>query len=288
MDDRSVNSKIIDSEIIQKAVETHYTPGHLLDKITQALSRSGKDIEKISEEDLAPIEDFHIRGREATKELVEQLPIKELSKVIDIGCGIGGTSRYIASRHKCKVTAIDLSEEFIHTATELSRIVGLQDLIKFQRSDATALPFENNEFDIAITQHVQMNIEDKEKFILEVNRVLKKGGTFAFYDIFQGNFGSLYYPVPWAENEQISFLANWNSYKGILESAGFREMYEEDMTTPGLNWFKAMMENSGKEGYILEVMQSVMGKSAKESMGNAGRNMKEGKIRVVKAIFKKK
>ena len=90
----------------------------------------------------------------------------------------------LADDYNCRVTGIDLSHEFIRTASALSELVGLQDKTDFIQASALELPFEDGSFDVAWTQHVQMNISDKAKFYSEINRVLSDSGTFVYYDIF--------------------------------------------------------------------------------------------------------
>lgn len=159
-----MNRSYIQEEVsfTNKSVEKHYSPGDLMDKMTRVLKSTGKDINSITPDDLIPLEELHTRGREATQQLVERLHINENSNVLDLGSGIGGTSRYIASRYHCKVTGLDLSEEFVSTARELTRILGLDQYVTYRKGDATRMPFENRDFDFVVSQHAQMNMENKK------------------------------------------------------------------------------------------------------------------------------
>ncbi|MGE5621273.1 MAG: class I SAM-dependent methyltransferase [archaeon] len=285
-----MNRSFVNEDIsyINKSVENHYSPGDLMGRITNALKKEGKDINSITLEDLAPVEEFHTRGREATSQLIERLKINENSNVLDLGSGIGGTSRYIASKYHCRVTGLDLSEEFITAARELTRITGLDKYVTFQKGDATRMPFENREFDIVITQHAQMNIDNKGRLVAEIYRVLNTEGYFALHDIFRnGNADPVQFPVPWAENSSISFLAEWDKYKYMLEKCGMIKEAEEDLTPISLQWFNAMSEKMARQAPSPVSLQLVMGETAPLKFRNLVAGLRENKLRIIQAVFQK-
>src|SRR4029077_10061380 len=109
--------------------------------------------------DISGVDEFHIRGAAVSKELTEDAGFNTNSKVLDIGCGLGGPCRMIADEYGCDVTGIDITEEFIETARRLTALVKLDDKVNFLKADALQLPFDDESFDITWTQHVQMNIE---------------------------------------------------------------------------------------------------------------------------------
>jgi SAM-dependent methyltransferase len=170
-------------------VERHYTRGQLERSILEALERAGKDLERLSLDDLAPIDEFHIRGREATKELAEEIGLDAEKLILDIGCGLGGPSRRLASEYGCRVIGLDLTEEYCRVAEALSTRLGLQALVSYRTGNALALPFDDMSFDVVWTQHASMNIGDKARLYGEMYRVLKPGGQLAIYDILAGPGG---------------------------------------------------------------------------------------------------
>ena len=149
------------------------------------------------------------------RNLLKSIPLNDL-KVLDIGCGLGGSARMLADEFNCSVKGIDLSHEYIRTAQKLSELVGLKDKTGFIQGDALDLPYGNDSFDVVWTQHVQMNISDKTKFYSEIKRVLKDGGTLMYYDIFSKNGEDVNYPVPWANNSSVSFLETISTIEIIL------------------------------------------------------------------------
>ena len=196
--------------------ESHYTTTNLFASILNALKAAGKDINNLTIKDLAPVDAFHIRGVEATKELASLIKIKPGYKILDVGCGIGGTARYLANNYECFVTGIDITEEYCIAATELSKLLKLEDKSEFRHADANNLPFENKSFDIVWSEHVQMNIKNKHKLCQEIYRVLKPGGKLIFYDVFKGKGEEIYYPVPWADNPSTDFLVEQNETKILI------------------------------------------------------------------------
>lgn len=285
-----MNRSYIKEEVsfTNKSVEKHYTTGDLMGKITQALKSSGKDINSAAPDDLIPLEELHSRGREATIQLVERLHIDENSNVLDLGSGIGGTSRFIASRYHCKVTGLDLSEEFISTARELTRILGLDQYVTFRKGDATRMPFENREFDFVVSQHAQMNIENKKKLVSEIYRVLEPEGYYALHDIFiNSESAQLDFPLPWASNSSISFLAEWDRYKSLLEQCGMKLSAEEDLSQKSLSWMTAMAEKAARHELPPASLPLVLGEDATVKLKNVMKAVSENKLRVMQAIFQK-
>src|SRR5437879_9183658 len=103
-----------------RTVADHYTRGALADTILAALAAAGKDIDHLTPDDLAPVDEFHSGQRNATVRLAQLAGLEGSERVLDVGCGIGGPSRYLASRFGCNVVVLDLTPELIETAEMLS------------------------------------------------------------------------------------------------------------------------------------------------------------------------
>ncbi len=211
-------------------VERHYARNDLVEAIREALLRLGKDPAKLTPADLAGFDEFHTRGRAATRELAEKLALTPASLVLDIGAGLGGPARFLAETYRCRVIGIDLSAEFVHAAAALAHWVGLADRVSFRRASALDLPFADYQFDLAWTQHAAMNIADKATLYAEAFRVLKPGGRFALYDVLQGEGGPIHLPVPWAREAGISHLVAPAALKALLTGAGFEVLAWRDTT----------------------------------------------------------
>ncbi len=233
---------------LEQEVATHYTGIDRTRVILDALRAAGLDPDDLSVEDLAPVGEFHIRGREATVELGQALGLHAGQHVLDVGSGIGGASRHFAASRGARVTGIDLTPEYCELATRFARSTGLADRLDYRPGSALALPFADGTFDAAYTQHVAMNIADKPGLYAEVARVLKAGAGFGIYDILQGPGGEAYYPTPWANDRSTSFLATPDEMRRLLAAAGFRIESWRDRTAAARTFFETALARSAERG----------------------------------------
>ncbi len=231
-----------------QSVSKHYTHGELLGAIKSAITKLGKTIDSVSIDDLAPVDEFHIGGRLATDNLLDQLNFSESDHILDVGCGLGGTSRYIASKYSNRVTGIDLTQEYIEVGKDLSAWVGLSKQVSRNQGSALSMSFEDETFDGAIMLHVGMNIDDKALLFAEVYRVLRRGASFGVYDIMQINNGELAYPVPWATENSTSKLATPDQYNQALSHAGFKVDAHNTRRDFALGFFKQMRAKTEANG----------------------------------------
>jgi ubiquinone/menaquinone biosynthesis C-methylase UbiE len=273
---------------IETQVSAHYTHGDLLNSIDAALAKAGKNPAAPSLQDLAPIDEFHVRGREATAELGAHLGLQEEHRVLDVGSGLGGASRQLAADYKCHITGIDLTEEYCRAATVLASRVGLSDRVRYQQGSALAMPFADNSFDIAYTQHVAMNIADKGGLYREIARVLKPGGRFGIYDVLQGQGGPVIYPVPWAQDASTSFLAIPDEMRDLLSDAGFDVTNWNDTSEIGKEWFKAVSKRMTESGPSPLGFQVFLGTDFPTMAKNQVRNLTENRIRLTEIICVKR
>jgi ubiquinone/menaquinone biosynthesis C-methylase UbiE len=207
---------------VELAVSQHYAHGALEQAILDALIAAGKDPAHLVPADLAPVDEFHIGGRQATQDLAAQLPIEPGWHLLDIGSGLGGASRFFAHERQCRVSGIDLTDDYVRVARFLAERVGLADRVDYRQGSALSIPFPDHTFDGAYMLHVGMNIEDKAALFTEVRRVLKPGGVFAIYDVMrESEVGELAFPVPWATVAETSFVTTAPAYRTLLQAAGF-------------------------------------------------------------------
>lgn len=263
---------------VNAAISTHYTREFLGDVILAALEKAGLDTEQLTPEQLAPIDQFHIRGRQATLELAAMARLDASMRVLDVGSGIGGTSRCLATEFACRVTGIDLTEEYCRTATMLTARTGLGHLVDFRQGDATELPFDDQTFDLVWTEHVAMNIPDKTRLYREMHRVLKPGGLLAIYDVLAGPTGAVIYPVPWARTAETSFLLSPDELRTQLDDAGFIVKNWVDTTALAREWFVALAERIRLQGFPSLGFHLLMGEDFKLMAQNQGKNLQEGRI----------
>ena len=272
---------------VNEAIQTHYTRADLGHVILAALEKAGKDTTRLTPEDLAPIDQFHIRGRTATLELARAVGLDATKRVLDVGSGVGGTSRCLAKEFGCRVTGIDLTDEYCRAAAMLSARIGLAHLVDFHQGDATELPFEDQSFDVVWTEHVAMNIADKARLYKEMHRVLKPGGTLAIYDVLAGPTGPVLFPVPWARTPDTSFLVQPSELRRLLGEAGFTVTDWSDTTEAARAWFVSLAERIRKEGFPPLGFHVLLGVDFQAMAQNQGRNLQEGRIVLAQVVAKK-
>ncbi len=268
-------------------VSEHYEKGGLFDRILRGLEAIGKDTENLSVGDLAAVDEFHIRGRESTVELAQKAGLVAGQRVLDVGCGIGGSARYLASEWGVQVVGIDLTREFVEVGQKLNQMVGIADQVDLRVASALELPFSDCEFDVVWTEHVQMNIEDKEGFYCELARVLKPGGRLAFHDVFAGDGGAVIFPVPWAGFDTISFLIGGAEVRELIGGLGFDEVVWDDVSAVSEDWFSTTLRRMDEAGPRPLGLHLVMGAGAREKFGNVLRNLAEGRITTIQGVFLK-
>jgi len=262
-------------------VRAHYGATGLTDRLKSALAALGPEHQPLAIQQLAALDQFHTRGLAATAELAELAGIAAATSVLDVGSGLGGPARFLAANYGCRVTGVDLSEPFVDAARYLSERTGLGELTTFRAASALELPFADGQFDTVLLQHVAMNIGDRDRLYREIRRVLKPGGRFATYDVVS-NGGDLHYPVPWAAKPDVSFLLTAAATCDAIESAGFRATTWRDDTELAKAWIGTLRDAGPPPSPNLGV---AMGPEFAQAVFNLGRNLMEGRIGILTAVF---
>lgn len=272
----------------QPNLTAHYANGGLLAAIEAGVAALGKTPEDISVDDLGPVDEFHIGGRQASEDLLSQLDLTAEDEVLDVGCGLGGGARFIASRYGSRVTGIDLTAEFVAAGNALSGWVGLADRVTLDHGSALDLPYVAGSFDAGYMLHVGMNIADKAALMAAVHRVLRPGGVFAVYDIMRNGGGDVSFPMPWASGPETSALAPPDDYKRAFEAAGFEIVAERNRHDFAVAFFERLRARSAAPGGPSPLgLHIVMGENATAKLGNMIDNVADGRIAPVELIARK-
>ncbi len=152
-------------------------------QILDKLRSDGVDLSTITEDTLQDYDQDHFGGVPANDALAALGNIDDGCHVLDVCCGMGGPSRYLAHNYGCRVTGIDLTESRIDGAMRLTAMAGLDDRVTFQQANALELPFDDRSFDVVISQEAFCHIPDKDRLVAQCARVLKPGGRVVFTDI---------------------------------------------------------------------------------------------------------
>jgi len=269
-------------------VADHYGDDSLLDTISNGVTRMGKTTGDLTIEDLAPVDEFHIGGAAATRAFLENLGVEARDHVLDVGCGLGGASRFAAATYGCHVTGIDLTREYVETGIELCRWLGFEDRVRLVHGNAMATDFANATFDKVFLLHVGMNIPDKVALAEEAWRVLRPGGVLGVYDVMRMAGGDLTFPVPWSTTPTTSFVATPGEYRSSLEEAGFMVVEERDRSAAAAQFFADLQGSTSQtEGPPPLGLHVVMGADAPDKVRNMIGHVLDGTLAPVEMIAQK-
>ena len=245
--------------------------------ILVVLAASGKNLEALTIDDLAPMDHFHGGGKEATVRLARFAGLMPGLRVLDVGGGLGGPARTLAVEFGCHVTVIDLTESYVQAAGELTARLGLSDRVTHHTGNALELPFDEGEFDVVWTQNSGMNIAAKERLYVGFQRVLRPGGLLALQEPMAGSVQPPVFPLMWAVDAATSFLRTPVEMRDLIEHAGFRTRAWDDVTPhparPNAEGPKDSIQNLVMGDYLAAITQ------------NNQLNRDEGRIVDVQAVF---
>jgi SAM-dependent methyltransferase len=266
-------------------VETHYTRVDLGETILAALKAAGKDLDRLTPDDLAPVDEFHGGQRPTTVRLAELVGFTGTERVLDVGSGLGGPSRYLAWCYGCRVSGIDLTAEFVRVAEILTELTGLAGKADYRQGNALALPFEDETFDVVWSQNVAMNIADRDRLYREMRRVLRPSGRLALQEVAAGPGGPPYFPVQWAREPGISFLLSQKATREKLEAAGFRVVVWQDTTEASLQAARARAASAGAPPVLGTHL--LLGADWPAMFRNSARNLEERRTELFNAVLQR-
>jgi SAM-dependent methyltransferase len=266
-------------------VSDHYARSNLIDAIREGVTALGKTTSTVTIADLAPVDEFHIGGRNATDELVAQLHLTPDDHVLDVGCGLGGAARFIAERHRCRVTGIDVTKDYVKAGQAMCRWVELADCVSLHQGDALSMPFQAETFTAAYMLHAGMNIANKNELCWQVARVLKPGSLFAIYDVMRAGGGELSYPVPWATTDHIDAVSDPEVYRCALTAAGFNLISERNRRDFALAYFAGLKTSIDSPPPL--GLHTLMGARRKAQVQNMIANISAGIIAPFELVAQK-
>jgi SAM-dependent methyltransferase len=270
-----------------KEIHSYYSPNDLYNKIIDGLGKIGKDLSSVTLDDLQPVDEFHIRGDVATKELIKLSNFTPDMHILDVGCGVGGSTRRLSQETTCCVTGIDLSDEYIDAAERLTQLLNMQERVKFHAASALALPFDDNTFDGAWSIQMNMNVEDQLGWLKEVYRVLKPGGRAVLYEVCGSTNTPVYFPVPWAQDSSMSFLVPPESFRDAITSAGFNINVWNDKTDLARKAFAHMTEPVDEPDLPELGVHLLVGNDILTKAYNLHRNLDDERVSLIETVAAK-
>lgn len=164
--------------------------------------------------------------------MMEAASIKSSDKVLDAGCGIGGSSIFLAKKLGCEVMGISLSDKQVKQAKELADKQKVQDKAEFLAMNYCATSFPDKSFDIVWGCESICYADDKEQFINEAWRLLKPGGRLVVADGFVTDLKNNNHPTirSWLDGWQVNYLDSPERFQGFMNSAGFQNILYRDIS----------------------------------------------------------
>lgn len=263
---------------IKQVHQAEYAAPKLGERIVAALEEAGIAPADWTPEILGPADQIHGGGLAQTIAHADMVDITPDMHLLDIGCGIGGPARYFTTAYDCRVTGIDLTDEYIDAARLLTDKMNLSDRVSFDCGDATSLPYADGAFDMAWAMNVTMNIEDRAGFYAGARRVLKPGGKFCISEAGLGTGGEPYYPLTWARDPEYSFLLPPDEMRGLLEASGFRILEWVDETTRRQAASDGRPAAEAKPVETPLTIQITRGDDYLDRRKNSGKSFKEGRL----------
>jgi SAM-dependent methyltransferase len=264
----------------------HYELPDLGRRILEGLRAAGADPDALTPEDLAPVDHFHTRARAASLDLLRLAGLRQGDEVLDLGGGIGGGARLLASEAGCRVTVVDLTAAYVKVGRDLTRRTGLGDRVEFVLGDALAAPVPDGAFDAAWTQHSSMNIADKEALYAGARRALRPGGTLAIHEVTAGPGGPVHLPVPWARRASDSDLWPAEEVREMIAGVGFREVAWEDQSGISLEFNRARVAAAAEFGLPPLGAHLLLGDDYGAMIANQVLNLEEKRIGVVMGVWR--
>ena len=203
-------------------------------------------LENLIESENIGIESLHPGGLETTKELADLCKITENSRVLDVASGTGEGTCFLVEEFKCHAVGIDISQVMITRAKEKAREKNLN--IEFKIGDAHHLPFEDNEFDVVISECAVCAL-DKEMAIAEMIRVATPGGFIGIHDICwkEDTPNDLKVRLKEIENESPETLGGW---KKLFSESGLENCSATDKSHLMPAWMKSNKQSLGFTGQL--------------------------------------
>ena len=185
-------------------------------------------------------------GRDMARELIERMHLPAGSRVLDVGCGLGGSAFVMAREFDLRVDGIDLSKNMLEIANRKLEAHGLADKVNLEWGDCLELDCDNC-YEAIYSRDVFLHIHDKKRLFSVLLGALRPGGQLLFTDYCCG-------PEPWADDfskyvsDRGYALHTPEQYRELIADAGFTQATAEDISQRFSEILRADLARIGKSG----------------------------------------
>jgi tocopherol O-methyltransferase len=215
---------------------------------------------------------YKLERRQAQIELIEELLLwagcdqnQKPQNIIDVGCGIGGSTLYLAKKFGSQATGITLSSVQAARATERASQADLETQVRFEVANALDMPFEDETFDLVWSLESGEHMPDKTKFIAECYRVLKPGGKIILATWCHRETNSLagdLTPDEIAHLKEIyrvyclPYVISLSEYRTIALDCGFKDLIADDWSMAVAPFWDVVIDSAIAPQAILGLLQA--------------------------------
>jgi len=212
---------------------------------------------------------YQINRRQAQIDLIEELlhwgKITSPKNIIDVGCGIGGSTLYLAEKFKANATGITLSPVQASRAKERAKIAGLEAQVTFQVANALNMPFAANSFDLVWSLESGEHMPDKTKFLQECYRVLQPGGTLIMATWCHRSTNSWAGKLTPDEQKHLTeiyrvyclpYVISLPEYEQIAANCGFKNIRADDWSTAVAPFWNVVIDSAINPEVIMGIFKA--------------------------------
>lgn len=261
-----------------RAANEYWGREGLAEAMLAGLADAGKDLDALTIDDLASLDQFHGGGKAATQRLARLAGLEPGTRVLDVGGGIGGPSRTLVVEFGCQVTLVDPTESYVQAGQLLTERLGLTHRLTHRVGSGLDLPIEDGSFDMVWTQNSGMNVEDKARLYAEFYRVLRPDGRLAIQEPMAGPVQPPIFPLMWARDASTSFLRSPAEMRAVIVAAGFRVRHWNDVSSDA-------SPPADASAPTRTIQRLVMGDELPAILEAGRRNAEERRLVSVQAVF---